>query len=99
MRSAASAAALHTGYCAGTYVGSCVCMSMTEPYAEILPSPSMTRMVTRRLGAVNVAAGRAPAMLVTTNFDAGTLSRTLTWPGLMVNERAIVPVLLLPVCG
>jgi hypothetical protein len=38
-----------TFYCAGTYVGSWVCSSMTEPYAVTRPAPSITRTVTRAL--------------------------------------------------
>src|SRR5438067_9116238 len=38
-----------TYFCAGTYVGSCVVWSITEPYALIFPSPSTTRRLMRAL--------------------------------------------------
>src|SRR3954451_1376116 len=38
-----------TDYCAGTKVESCVCMSITDPYAVIRPSPSTTRTAMRML--------------------------------------------------
>lgn len=36
-------------HCAGTYVGSCVTMSITDPYAAIRPCPSTTRIARRAL--------------------------------------------------
>jgi len=36
-------------HCATTYVGSCVCWSITDPYAVTLPLPPITFTVTRVL--------------------------------------------------
>jgi hypothetical protein len=49
VRDSREAAADHISYCAGTYVGSCVCMSMTEPYAVTRPSPPVTLMTSLAL--------------------------------------------------
>src|SRR6266852_4381120 len=35
------------GYCAGTYVGSCVALSITEPYAATRPVPPVTSTLMR----------------------------------------------------
>jgi len=38
-----------SGYCAGTYVGSLLLLSITEPYAVTRPLPPTTSTVTRAL--------------------------------------------------